>query len=306
MKISIVISVFNGSVFLQEQLDSIKNQTKKADEVIICDDVSSDNSRTLIKTYIKKNCLEKSWKLVENKKNKGWRKNFFDGIKMCSGDYIFTCDQDDIWMPNKIEVMYNIMTKNNVIDVLVSDYISFSNSSNMHPKNTVKLAVKQLKINKHFMKVKRPGCTFCFKKNFFDSIERYWNKDFNHDAFLWRSAIIKGTLYICNQQLIYWRQHSNSTFAIEKNTVRNSKAIRLELLKKLNCELSTYQSYASNEKFLKSLNYINYALKRNSSRINLIEQLTFPNLLKEVYFLPSFDYKRSFIRDILVSLKGEN
>ena len=41
-------------------------------------------------------------------------------------------------------------------------------------------------------------------------------------------------------------------------------------------------------------------------RINLIEQLTFPNLLKEVYFLPSFDYKRSFIRDILVSLKGEN
>ena len=134
----------------------------------------------------------------------------------------------------------------------------------------------------------------------------YNDKEFNHDAFLWRSAIIKGTLYICNQQLIYWRQHSNSTFAIEKNTVRNSKAIRLELLKKLNCELSTYQSYASNEKFLKSLNYINYALKRNSSRINLIEQLTFPNLLKEVYFLPSFDYKRSFIRDILVSLKGEN
>ena len=79
MKISIVLSSYNGEQDIIEQLQSINEQTRKPDEVLICDDCSTDGTVNLVQNYIEKKRL-KNWKLVVNKQNKGWRKNFIDGI----------------------------------------------------------------------------------------------------------------------------------------------------------------------------------------------------------------------------------
>ena len=104
MSISVVMSTYNGKSFIKKQLDSILNQTVIPDEVIICDDCSSDDTVDIISNYITVNNLN-TWTLSVNKKNLGYKANFYQGILKSKGDYVFFSDQDDVWLPNKIELM---------------------------------------------------------------------------------------------------------------------------------------------------------------------------------------------------------
>ena len=109
--ISLVMAVYNGSRYILEQLISIYTQTKKIDEVIIIDDCSTDDTITIIESYIRNNEI-KHWKVIKNKSNKGWKRSFQDGLCMSTGEFVFLCDQDDIWEPNKIEEMHRIIEAN--------------------------------------------------------------------------------------------------------------------------------------------------------------------------------------------------
>ena len=97
MKLSIVLSTYNGEAYITEQLDSILNQTRKADEVLIFDDCSTDNTPQIIEQFISGHNLT-TWKFAVNHENKGWKRNFMEGIWSTSGDLVFPCDQDDIWI----------------------------------------------------------------------------------------------------------------------------------------------------------------------------------------------------------------
>ena len=101
MKISIALCTYNGSQYLIDQLESLKKQTIRADEIIVCDDCSADNTIEILEKY--KDIL--NIKLFINNSTIGVTKNFEKAISLCSGDIIFLCDQDDIWESNKIEKM---------------------------------------------------------------------------------------------------------------------------------------------------------------------------------------------------------
>ena len=79
MYLSVVISTYNGSKYILEQLDSIRNQTRRADEVMIIDDCSTDDTVEKINNFLKKYNLN-NWKIVKNVENKGWKRNFMEGI----------------------------------------------------------------------------------------------------------------------------------------------------------------------------------------------------------------------------------
>ena len=102
LKNSVVMATYNGEKYIIEQLDSIKNQTLPPDEVIICDDKSTDRTCEIISDYIKKNDLE-NWRLYENEKNVGFYKNFFHALRLSTGDIIYLSDQDDVWCLDKIK-----------------------------------------------------------------------------------------------------------------------------------------------------------------------------------------------------------
>lgn len=125
MKTSVVMTVYNGSRYLLEMLDSLRNQTRAIDEVLFFDDRSTDSSREIIQTYISEHKLS-NWKLIINENNKGWEKNFTNGISAATGDIIFPCDQDDVWHLDKIEKISNAFESNNDIFLLVSGYHAFS------------------------------------------------------------------------------------------------------------------------------------------------------------------------------------
>ena len=99
MKKSLVITINNGENHLEEQLNSIENQSLKIDEFIFIDDGSSDSSRTIIENFI----VGKDANVISNTKKLGLTKSFEKGIKLASGDIVFLAGQGDIWKERKVE-----------------------------------------------------------------------------------------------------------------------------------------------------------------------------------------------------------
>ena len=223
MKLSIVLSTYNGGAYITEQLDSILNQTRKADEVLIFDDCSTDNTPQIIKQFISGHNLT-TWKFAVNHENKGWKRNFMEGIWSTSGDLVFPCDQDDIWMPQKLEQMEKIMAENPQIMVLTSNYESFYDSGKRvcGPEKDDGKLIKQPLSNKVF-NIRYPGCTYCIRREFVEISKKHWQVDFPHDALFWRMGMFSDSLYSYNMSLIQWRKHTDSTFTKESNRNRTYK-----------------------------------------------------------------------------------
>ena len=109
--ISVAMTTYNGGEFLKKQLDSILNQTLKVDEIIVCDDGSTDSTIQYLEDYAKKVNL----KYFLNESNLGFVYNFEKAISLCIGEYIILADQDDIWYPEKVEALVNAIGDNYLI-----------------------------------------------------------------------------------------------------------------------------------------------------------------------------------------------
>ena len=119
MKISVAMATYNGEKYIQKQLDSILNQSHKVNEIILVDDKSTDNTREVIQKYIQQH-PEMKFSFYVNEENLGYKKNFKKAMSYCRGEYIFLCDQDDIWMDDKVEKCVAYMNEKN-IDLVVTD-----------------------------------------------------------------------------------------------------------------------------------------------------------------------------------------
>ncbi len=106
-KVSIAIATYNGAKALREQLDSLYNQTVQPDEIFVSDDCSNDGTVEILEEYHR----TKGLKYTVNEHNLGFNKNFENALKNTTGEFIMICDQDDIWMPEKVEVLLKAIKK---------------------------------------------------------------------------------------------------------------------------------------------------------------------------------------------------
>lgn len=109
MTISVCMGIYNGEKYIEKQLDSIYRQTRKADEVILCDDSSTDGTVEVVRRFIERNGLRESWKLYCNEENRGYPGNFYYVMGLCTGDVVFPADQDDVWAEMKLERMCAVL-----------------------------------------------------------------------------------------------------------------------------------------------------------------------------------------------------
>lgn len=218
LSVSIVISTYNGEKYILEQIKSIYLQKREPDEVLICDDCSTDSTYQIIKCFIEDNKLNK-WKLRRNQVNKGWRRNFVELVSDASGDLIFTCDQDDFWFENKLEIMERIMDENSKINLLVSylEEIYDSGECKEYPKRG-NGKIKKIPITPNFMNVKFPGCVYCLRGEFAKKCNCYWKETMPHDGLYWRMSMFDNSLYVIQKTLIRQKKHNDSAFTKEANS----------------------------------------------------------------------------------------
>ncbi|MCI5942027.1 MAG: glycosyltransferase [Ligilactobacillus animalis] len=224
MKISVVVSVFNGEKYISEQLDSLRHQTRRPDEVLLFDDGSSDKTPQIVTDYITKYSLA-NWKYTRNPENKGWRRNFMEGMWAASGDLVFSCDQDDIWHQDKLKIMSEVMENSPQISLLTSNYeLFFEDGSHKDGFKQNDGSVSQIPLKNNYLLVGRPGCTHCIRKELLDTARKYWRPEYPHDALLWRLSLFSDGLYNYNGNLIKWRKHQNSAFTKESRDLKSVAA----------------------------------------------------------------------------------
>lgn len=101
MTISVVIATYNGEKYIREQLDSVLAQTMEPDEIIVSDDGSKDKTWDILEEY--KSKYPSLFHLYHNTGKHGAHSNFKNAFQYVTCDIIAPCDQDDIWMPEKLE-----------------------------------------------------------------------------------------------------------------------------------------------------------------------------------------------------------
>jgi len=103
---SVALCTYNGERFLSQQLESLAAQTVLPDELVICDDASSDGSIRILEVFAKNAPF--IVRIFKNPKNLGYIKNFEQAIGLCSMDVIFLCDQDDYWESEKLNQVLKV------------------------------------------------------------------------------------------------------------------------------------------------------------------------------------------------------
>lgn len=107
MKISVAMCTYNGSRYLEQQLRSIAEQTRQPFELIVCDDGSKDETEETVLAF--RNSVGFSVHFRRNPVNLGSTKNFEQAMGLCTGDVIAFCDQDDVWFPEKLARMSEVL-----------------------------------------------------------------------------------------------------------------------------------------------------------------------------------------------------
>lgn len=239
-KTSLVLSTYNGAKYLVEQLNSIRLQTKPLDEVLILDDCSTDDTPHIISNYIEEFHLDASWRFLVNESNIGWKKNFMKGFKMVSGDIIFSSDQDDIWMVDKIEKMLDVFESNLDITLLSCNLLPLYEENvphNLHPmfiRPYGKNRVEKITPDKLFLVPIRPGCTYGFRKELLDKVLEVWYPEWAHDCALHTVSLITDGYYNLNEPLIQFRRHGANNSPVINRTPKGRTCQAQDSLRRLN------------------------------------------------------------------------
>lgn len=220
-QIDILLATYNGEKYLREQIESILNQTYKNFRLIISDDCSKDSTREIIKEYEQKDNRIKSY-FQEN--NLGYIKNFEFLLTKVENEIYMLSDQDDVWLPEKIEKTYNKLEQENADLVFTDLEVVDKNLKTIFPSfNDYMLLTRKIKkYHKSYIMQYLyncvTGCTLMSKKKFIDTILPLPNesKHVVHDLWIGLVVALNGRIEYLDERTIKYRQHGNNQIGTNK------------------------------------------------------------------------------------------
>lgn len=211
--ITVLLAVYNGEKYLKEQIESILNQSVKDLKVVIRDDGSTDNSGEIIASY----CSEFPDKIscITGDATGSAGKNFAELLKNCDSDYIMFCDQDDVWLPNKVKKTFAAMLnaeQNSETPILVHSDLKVvdENLCEIAPSFFEFQQLKQDNITLPKLLVQNyvTGCTIMINRALKEKCGEIPSECIMHDWWLALVAVLFGKLVCVNESTMLYRQHS--------------------------------------------------------------------------------------------------
>jgi glycosyltransferase involved in cell wall biosynthesis len=132
--IAVVMATFNGEEWLDTQLQSLANQTRLPDRLVISDDGSTDDTVKISQEFARSAPFEVV--LLEGPRA-GYGENFWFAGKHAETDIIAWCDQDDFWYPQKLQLCEQLM---------VGHGVQFLSHLSPHPRGCEKRDVRQISL----------------------------------------------------------------------------------------------------------------------------------------------------------------
>ena len=206
--ISVCVATHNGEKYIKQQLESILSQLSQDDEVVISDDGSTDDTLSIINEINDSRIIVYQYQQPSKTKHSHEYvcRNFENALKHAKGDYIFLSDQDDIWMPNKVEVCMKDLKDH---DMVLHEFMHIDENENvikpLHYNGTFRPHNYLLRVGKHY------GCAMAFRRSVLDYALPFPKHLLLHDYWIGILAETIGNFYYEKQPLIKYRIHQQNT-----------------------------------------------------------------------------------------------
>jgi len=262
-RISIALCTYNGERYLQEQLDSYLSQTRHPDELIVCDDRSTDATSNILEHFA--DAAPFDVKLFVNEHNIGSTRNFEKAIGLCTGDLIFLSDQDDVWLPAKVATIEREFINNEAVGLVFTDAELVDD--HLRPLGRRLLDVTLSSFARDALRRDRAfetllehnfvtGATAAFRSRYREVLRPTPGGVPNliHDAWIALSIANEAPVVFIEEPLIKYRQHSSQQIGLRldheedrkeryQRTIDtlNAEATRLRMLKQILSGLPDFQ-----------------------------------------------------------------
>ncbi len=306
--ISVAMATYNGEKFITQQLDSILSQTHPVDEIVIKDDISKDGTAQLIETYIREKGLENKIHFKVNDINLGYASNFMSALRQTKGDYVFFCDQDDIWPADRVESMLSALEKEPLALMIGSEFEPFKCSEDAPDVPRWELSkfkndgsMEKLSFNSKNIFIGCQGCTMAMRRSFIEKIDKYWYEGWAHDEFVWKLALAMEGLYFYHSVTLKRRLHANNV-TLHKEHEKEKRLKYLEDLKKSHeMTLQFLQDEGGDDGSKEAL--LKRHIKATQLRIDLIQNKRILNALILLGYSDCYHKKRSIPIELMMAFK---
>lgn len=205
MKISVALAYYDGAEYIKEQLTSILRQLGPKDEVIVSVDRALDGSVDMLREW-----EEKDRRIFVTKgPGEGVIKNFEHAIQMCSGDIIFLSDQDDVWLPDKVERVKRAFHDKEVMAVLHDAKIVDETLKEIEP-SFFALRGSGVGFFKNLWKNSYVGCCMAFRREMVEKILPFPAQIYMHDYWIGATAECLGKVALIEEPLLLYRRHGKN------------------------------------------------------------------------------------------------
>ncbi|MFB8828540.1 glycosyltransferase family 2 protein [Azotobacter sp. CWF10] len=222
MNISIAMATYNGSRYLQEQLDSFVRQTRQPDELVVCDDCSSDETVRILEQFQRQAPFPV--RLYRNERNLGYVRNFEKALSLCRGDVLFLSDQDDVWFESRLEIVEQAFLAHPEKMVVLND--QEITTQNLEPTGRSKLGnTRSLGFSDTYFIT---GCCTALRRVWLEVAlpipEVVGHHHIPHDIWINKLADFLGLRLIIDRPLQFYRRHgNNASHSVSSSTGRLSR-----------------------------------------------------------------------------------
>lgn len=272
MRIAILLATYNGEKYLEEQLESILNQSFEDWVVYIRDDCSMDGTVDILKHYCSR--YPDKFILIDNllEVKLGSGRNFMELLYLVESNYYMFCDQDDVWLSNKIEISFDAMLEiekfSNDKPILIhTDLIVVDEFLNTMQDSYWKVTKFDLHSESLVTNIVT-GCTLLFNSKVKNLAFPYPKELIMHDYWLFLLAITNdGVIVPIYEPTVLYRQHLNNVLGVNvissmtwvlsfftslKSMVNNNKR-QYKMIKQCNKNMNAYKFIFA--KFIESMKY---------------------------------------------------
>ena len=222
MKISVALAAYKGERYIAEQLNSILCQLGENDEIIVSDDFPAGKTREAVAEI-----HDKRIRYIEGQ-GKGVVRNFENALNACTGDVIFLSDQDDVWMPDKVQKV--LAEIRNGADLVLHDAAVTDGSLNITDPSFFAVHGSNASFAKNLIRNSFVGCCMAFTRKVMADSLPFPNELPMHDWWIALAAMKKGyKTVLLPESLIKWRRHGENVTGGKTSTVQKIKW-RLKIL----------------------------------------------------------------------------
>mgnify|MGYP003181587287 CR=1 FL=1 len=223
VRISVVMATYNGERYLQQQVDSILQCLEPIDQLIVSDDGSRDGTRRQLGEY--ENITE-NVEVIDGPRQ-GIIANFENGLKRADGDIIFLADQDDVWFPNKVEVIKRIFQNDERITCVLHDVEVVDEDLNILDKSFFEIRGSKLGFVNNLIKNSFMGSAMAFKASLLPAILPIPRNVPMHDQWIGLINELYGKTAIYRKPLGLYRRHGGNASTLDHGSLRSMLINRL-------------------------------------------------------------------------------